>query len=167
MLHNPLAHLPGQVEPGKVGIAALELGYDPQGLFVMVKAPVIFHQLCQGHLARVSKGRMPQVMCQADRLGQVLACSQGACHAAPDLCDLQCVCEACAVVITFIIDEYLRLIFEAAEGGRMQDSVTVALECGAILSLVLGVGAASRATAAQSIGGNLLIFKCFELLASI
>ena len=47
---------------------------------------------------------------------------------AGDLRDLDRVGEAGAEMVALVVDEHLRLVGEAAEGGRMDDAVAVALE---------------------------------------
>jgi hypothetical protein len=50
---------------------------------------------------------------------------------AGDLCDFDAVGQAGAEQVAFVIDEDLRLVFEPAEGGGVDDAVTVALELAA------------------------------------
>ena len=49
-------------------------------------------------------------------------------HAAADLRHLDRVRQPVAVVVALVVDEDLRLVFEPAEGGRVDDAVAVALE---------------------------------------
>ena len=143
MLDNAFAHFPGQVEAGELGVAPLQFGDDAQGLFVVIKAAVLFHQAGQGDFTGVTEGRVPQVVRQADGFDQVLVGAQGAGDGAPNLGYFQGVGQAGAVVVAFIVDEYLGLVFQAAEGGGVQDAVAVALEGGAVFRLVIRVCAAA------------------------
>ena len=52
--------------------------------------------------------------------------------------------EARAKQITFVIDEYLRLVFEPAKRRGMDDAVSVALEFRADLGRRLGKAATAR-----------------------
>ena len=55
-----------------MGIAALQIGDDPQRLFVVIEAAVIFHQAVQRRFAGMPEGRVTEIMGKADRLHQVL-----------------------------------------------------------------------------------------------
>ena len=63
---------------------------------------------------------------------------------ARDLGDLDAVRQPRAEQVAFVIDEDLGLVFEAAEGGGMDDAVAVALELAARLRARLGDSAAAR-----------------------
>ena len=55
---------------------ASESGYDPQRLAIVIEPPVRAHHFLERILASVSERRMPQVMSQGDRLGQVFVQAQ-------------------------------------------------------------------------------------------
>ncbi len=107
---------------------------------------------------------MSQVVRQADRLDQVLVAAQGAGDGAADLGDLQGVGQAGAEVVAFVVDEDLGLVFQAPEGRGVQDPVPVALERGAVLRLVVQIGASLRVPAAHAIGRQALILDLLQLL---
>jgi hypothetical protein len=77
---------------------------------------------------------MAQVVSQADAFDQVFVSSQGACQRTANLSDLQGMCQARAIIITFIVDKNLGLIFQAPECGCVQNTVAVALETGAVIA---------------------------------
>ena len=108
------------------------------------------------------EGGVAQVVRQADGLDQVLVGAQRPGDGASDLRHLQRVGEAGAEVIAFVVDEHLRLVFQAAEGGGVQDAVAVALEGGAVFRLVIEVGAPLGVLAAHAVGGERLVFQFFE-----
>jgi hypothetical protein len=62
----------GQIQSRKRRIRRLEQFDDALALPVMVEAAVLAHAFGEHLLARVSKGRMPQIVRQRDRLCQVL-----------------------------------------------------------------------------------------------
>ena len=93
----------------------------------MAEAAVVTHQLVQRPLAAVSKGRVPDVMGQGQGLAEGLVQKEGAADAAGNLGNLKAVREACAVVVTFPVDEDLGLVHQTPEGGGMDDAVAVAL----------------------------------------
>src|SRR6266545_3309053 len=73
---------------------------------------------------------MAQVVAERDRLGQVLVQTERAGGRPRDLRDLQGVGEADPVVVAFGGQEHLRLVLQAAEGLRVDDSVSIPLETG-------------------------------------
>ena len=93
---------------------------------------------------------MAQVVGQADGFDQVFVGAQGDGDGAPDLGHFQGVGQAGAVVIALVVDEHLGFVFQAAEGGGVQDAVAVALEGGAEGGFVFGEFAAARGLAAQA-----------------
>ena len=70
--------------------------------------------------------------------------------------------QAGAVVIALVVNEYLGLIFQAAEGGGVQDAVTVALESGAVIRLFLRVAAPLGIFAADAVWRQALVFEIFQ-----
>ena len=57
--------------------------------------------------------------------------------------NLQRVGQACAVVIAFVINEYLGFVLQTAEGGRVDDAVPVPLKYGAVWAVLVGFAAPS------------------------
>ncbi len=133
----------------------------------MVEAAKILHQACQGDFAGMTKRRMTQVVSETNSLDQVLVGAQGASNGAADLRHLQRMCQACAEVIAFIGDENLRLIFQAAEGRGMDDSVAVALEGCAVFRFVVQKGAAFRVLASHTVWSQRPVFQFFEFLTVV
>ena len=97
---------------------------------------------------------MSQIMCETDRLHEILVAAQSPRQGAADLGNFQRVGEAGAEVIAFVVDEDLRLVFEASESCGVQDAVAVALERGAVLGFVIQVGASLRVAAPHPIRGE-------------
>ena len=62
------------------------------------------------------------------RLYQIFIEPQAARDGSRDLRNFKAVCQARAKKIAFVVDEHLSLVFEAAERGRVNDAVAVALE---------------------------------------
>src|SRR5262245_21644850 len=74
---------------------------------------------------------MAQIVPQANRLREVLVQAESTRHGAGDAAGLQRVGQPGSVVVALRGNEYLRLVFEAPEGLRVDDPVTVALKRGA------------------------------------
>src|SRR6185437_12502737 len=147
-----------QVEPSKLGIALLELIDHAQGLQVVLKAPVWAHALVERVLPGVSERGVAQIMGEADRLGKRLVQSEGARDRAGDLRHLDRVGDSGSIQVALVVDEDLRLVDQPAEGVRVNDSITIALELGPVRRLRLGIPAAARLLVAggvrrQSVAG--------------
>src|SRR5262249_1406341 len=128
VLDHALKRLPGQVQAVEIGIVRFELGQYTDGLGVVVEAAEVRHACLQRRLPRMSDRRMAQVMCERQRLGEILVCAQGAGERAGDLSDLEGMGEARAVKVALVSDEHLRLALEPAEGRGVDDPVAVALK---------------------------------------
>ena len=85
-------------------------------------------ELVQCALSRMAKGRVSQVMGQADGLGQILVEAQGTGNGAGDLRHLQRVGEPGAVEVALRREEHLRFLLEPPERLAVDDPVTVPLE---------------------------------------
>ena len=121
--HNAVAHLARQVE-------VLNEIHHAQALLVVAETKRA--DLRERTLARVAEGRMPQIMPERDRLGQVLVQPQGARHRARDLRDLERMRQSGAVVVALGRDEHLRLVGKPPERLGMDDAVPVTLETGTV-----------------------------------
>ena len=136
---RPFAHFPGQVQAGKAGIFLLQFLDDAQALAVVLEAAVAAHQPVQHRLALVAEGRMAEVVRQRDGFGQVLVQAQGARDVAGDGGDFDGVGQARAQMVAGAVEKNLGLVFQPAEGARMDDAVAVALVFGAPDGRRLGV----------------------------
>ncbi len=119
----------------------------------MIEPPARRHRFLQGVLARVSKWRVADVVCEAERFGQVLVEAERAGDYPADLRDLYAVSEARTIMVSVGRDEYLGLGLEAAEGDRMDDPISVALEFAARTAGTLAVLGELAAAAGGRIGG--------------
>ena len=69
-------------------------------------------------------------MGERQSLSQIFVQAHDATNRTCDLRGLQAVRETRAVVIAFVIDKHLGLVFKTAECGAMDDAIAVALKCG-------------------------------------
>src|SRR5215469_16603384 len=100
MLDDSFAHLKGQVQSRKIGIAVLELLHDVERMEVVVKAlAVLVHGRIQSLLAGVAKRRVADIVSESQRLDIILIYFQFGSDGAGDLCDLNGVGQAIAKVI--------------------------------------------------------------------
>ena len=100
MLHDAFADFKGQVQPRKVSIALLERFDDTQSLEIVIKASAeVAHDVVEALLARVSEGRMADVMDQSESFDQVDVEAHQTGDCAGNLGDLQGVGEAVAEMI--------------------------------------------------------------------
>jgi len=94
----------------------------------MIETAVVRHRGFQRILARMAEGWMADVVREAQGLGQILVEPQRTRDSTPDLCHLDTVSQADAIMVAVRSDEHLRLVAQAAKRDRMNDAVTVALE---------------------------------------
>ncbi len=131
MLGNAFQRFPGQVQPVELGIMPFQRGDDPDRLRVVVKPAVRRHQRMQRILACVAKGRMPQIMRQRHRLGQLGVQVERRGHRAGHLRHLDRMGQPCDEVVLLRRDEHLGLVLQPPKRARMDDPVAVALKAGA------------------------------------
>ena len=110
-----------------------------QRVLVVAEAapPALAHARVEHLLADVPERRMPEVVTEPDRLGQVLVQPERARDVARDPAGLERVGEARAVVVALGRDEHLRLVLEPAERLGVHDPVAVALERRAVVGVRL------------------------------
>ena len=96
----------------------------------------------------MAERRVPEIVSERDRLGEVLVESEGTRDGARDLSDLERVGQAGAVVVAFRGEEDLGLVREAPERFGVEDLVAVALEI--VAQDVRG----GRAVASLAVGGE-------------
>ena len=144
MLQDSLTRLEHQVQARKVRVLRFEFIDDAQRLQIVLEAPEVLHALVEGILAGMAEGCMPEVMRKTDRLDQRLVQLHGPGNRSGDLRDLQRMRQPGAIEIAFVIDEYLGLVDEPAEGRLMDDPIAVALVLAAVNGVRLAVAPASR-----------------------
>ena len=128
VLDDSLADLEGQVEPAEIRITHFDPVDRTQALRVVIETAVGLHQRAQRPFAGMAERRVSEIVRQRDRLGQFRVEPERARHRARDLRGLHRMRQARAVVVALVVDEDLGLVFEAAKGGGMHDTVAVALE---------------------------------------
>src|SRR5918998_6912083 len=101
--------------------------------------PALAQARVENGLAGVPEGRVPQVVPETDRLGEVLVQPERARDPARDAARLERMREPGAVVIALGRDEDLRLVLQPPERLRVHDPVAVTLERGAVVGVGLGL----------------------------
>ena len=130
----------------------------------MIVAAMIDHEGIEGRFTHMTKGWMAQVVRQTDRFGEIFVTAQSARQGPADLCNLDAVGQAIAIMVTLGIDKDLSLVFQAPESCRMNNTVAVALVDGAIIMFILRIHATTALAAAHGIGREKLLFPCFQHL---
>ncbi len=155
---DAVSHLLGQVQSRAV---ALELVDDAQRVLVVAKAPTeALTQAAVEHLlADVPERRMPEVVAESDRLGQVLVQSQRARDRARDRRDLERVRQPRAVMVALGRDEHLRLVREPAKRLAVHDPVAIALKRGAQRAVLLLARALRRVGARRERGERVILLS--------
>src|SRR6185295_17444760 len=85
----------------------------------------------------MTEWRVPEIVRQRQGFGEIFIQRQNACQRARDLRDFERVGQSRAVIVAFVVYEDLRLVLEAAKGGRMDNAVPVALIAGSRGALLL------------------------------
>ena len=126
---DAVAHRLGQVQAAAVALQHLD---HPQRVLVVAEAApeAGLERAVERLLPRMPEGRVPEVVAEADRLGQVLVQPQRARDGARDAGGLDRVREAGAVVVALGGDEDLGLVLQPPEALRVDDPVAVALKRG-------------------------------------
>ncbi len=165
MLRESLADFPGQIQTRKAGVFLFELFDNAQALAVVLETAVAFHQPVQRRLTPVAKRRMAEIMGERDGLRQVLVQLQRAGDVPGNRRDLNRMRQARAQVIARAVQENLGLVFEPAEGARVDDTVTIPLVLGAPVRRGFAVFSAAAFRAELGVRGEQTLLNLFEFLA--
>jgi hypothetical protein len=76
----------------------------------------------------MAEGRVPEIVGQAQRFGEVFVEAECACHGPADLRDFEAVRQAHPVMVAIGRDEDLRLVPETAERDRVDQPIAITLE---------------------------------------
>ncbi len=146
VLHDALAHCERQIQSAERRVPFLKPCHDAQRVQIVVEAQTVSPQRAVERLfSGVPKGRMPDVVRQRQRFGQLRIQPQSRCHGARNLRHFKSVGQAAAKVVRQPLGgqagKDLRLAGQAAKGARVQDAGGVARKRSAISVQRLGVGA--------------------------
>ena len=122
-MRDAVAHFPREVQPLAI---VLEHVDDAQALLVVVEPAG--NELVEHALARMPERRVPEIVAERDRLGQLLVQLQHLGDRSRDLRDLERVRQPRAVVIAGRREEHLRLVLEPAKRLRVHDAIAIALK---------------------------------------
>ena len=127
VLHNTFEHFPRQVQPIKFSITMLKLGQNPQSLGIVIKPTKVAHAPIKRFFPRMAKRRVPQVMAQSQRFGQILIQPQYPRDGACDLRHFQRMGQPSAVIITLMINKNLCFILQTPKGSAVNNPIPVPL----------------------------------------
>ena len=154
MFENAFARLKRQVQAVKGRVPLFKRIHHAQALQVVLKAAMFGHTFVKRILARVPKGRVPQVMGQRNGLNQIFVQPQRARHGATQLRHLQRVCEPRAKQVAFMVQKNLRFVHQPPKRGGVDDAVAVALKVGARGRGLFGIAAATRMRGVTGVAGQ-------------
>ena len=141
VFEDPLAHLVGEVEPGKF-VPPLEKIHHPERLVVVLEGAGPRHHLrgkldlgiaavenlVEGGLAGVAEGGVAEVVAESDRLDEIFVEPERASDGSPELRDLEGVGQPGPRMIRGVGDKDLGLVLEPAERPGVEDAVAIALK---------------------------------------
>ena len=162
MLGDAVAHFPRQVEAAPV---VLEQVDDPEALRVVAEAAR--HQLVDDVLPRMAERRVPEVVPERDRFGQLLVQAQDLGDRPRDLRHLERVRETRAVVIAGGREEDLGLVLQAPKRLAVDDAIAIALKRRPDIVFLLRPETAARAGALGRLGREHVALARFELFADV
>ena len=126
MFDDAFAHLEREIEAGKIQIAPLEFLDDAQRVQIVIEAvSERLQQFVEAPFPGMPKRRMPDVVDQRQRLGQIRVEVQRSGHGARHLRHFDRVRQPVAEMIGIARGEDLRLRFEAPERPRMNHAIAV------------------------------------------
>ncbi len=114
MLDKTFQGLDRKIEAVEGGITALKLGDDAKRLRIVVEAAIRPHQGVKRVLASMAERRMPEIMRERERFGEIVIEAESARQSARDLADFERMSQPGAVMIALIRYEDLRLMGERA-----------------------------------------------------
>ena len=120
---------------------------------------------CRYALARVAERRVPEVVTERDRFGELLVQAQHLGDRARDLRDLERVGQPRAIVVAGRREKHLRLVLQPAERLAVDDAIAIALKRRTDVVLGFGAQPASRVGALGGLGREDLALARLELLA--
>jgi hypothetical protein len=155
MLEDARARLEHQIQTIESSVALLQLVDDAQGLEVMLESVMFYHAFVECILTGMTEGRMSKIVGKSDRFGQVIIDFQCTGNRTGNLCNLNRVRQACPEQIAFVIDEYLRLVFQSPKCSGMYDAIAITLKLAARLGSWLYVLSASCCRLTDRVIGEL------------
>ena len=146
MVQDAHARFIAQIEPSAV---ALKYINNAQRLLIVLEALFIYP--VERALSRVAERRVPQVVAERRRLGEILVEVERSGYRACKARYLQRVREARSVMIALRQEVDLRFVLESAEGLGVSYPVNIALEAGAYLALGLRLYPALRVLGSDAV----------------
>ena len=160
VLRDPVADFPAEIQPAAVVFEQID---DAEALFVVIEAAG--HERVDHALAGVAERRMPEVVTERDRFGQLLVKPQHLGDRPRDLRHLERVGQPRPVVIAGRREEHLRLVLQPAERLAVDDAIAIALKRRPHFVFRLRTKAAARVGAFRRLRRERVAFARLELLA--
>ena len=139
VLDQALERFPGQVQAVECWIAPLQHRHHAQRLGIVIEAAECRQAGIERAFSGMAEWRMPQVVGERERLGQILVEPQPPGQRARDLRNLERMGKPCPIVIALVKNENLGLVLEAPERGGMDDAVAIAPKGAAACAWRLGI----------------------------
>ena len=128
VLDQPLPRRNGQVDPIVLGILDLQMIDHPQRLQIVVKTAVVRHDDRHRPFARVTEGRMPQIMRQRDRFRQIDVQRKRVGDRLRNGSDLDGMGQTVPQVVPRSAQKNLRFVLQTPERTAVQNTIPVSLK---------------------------------------
>src|SRR5580658_9438458 len=171
MLDDALTNFKGQVQSAEGGVALFEIFDDAKCVQIVIEGEaVLVHGRVERFFSRVPEWRMPEIVHQGERLGQIGVQSELTSDGARNLRDLNGVRQAIAEVVGISARENLSLRLQAAEGASVNDAIAVALIVVAVRMRRLGMASSTGLFNMHRVvgehGESLAVLAAFEILTA-
>jgi hypothetical protein len=123
-----LPHLMGEIETVEFRIFNFQLFDDAEALAASTEAAAILHELVESLFHRTTERGMPEVAGEGDGFSQVLIERKRTAEGAGQGGDFNRVSKTGADMIPGAVEGDLGFVFEATEGGTVNDAFAVPLE---------------------------------------
>ncbi len=154
MFCNGFKGFPGQVQPVERCVMPFQRGHDADRLRIVIEAAIRCHQCVQRVFAGVAERRMPKIMGQRHGLGQFLIQPQRARNGPGHLRHLDGMGQARTIIVAFVFNENLGLVFQPPKRAGVNDPVPVPLKAGAKVAFFFRYEPSPAQSRVRSIGGT-------------
>jgi hypothetical protein len=128
MFGQAFQRFPSQVQAVPARIRGFKSGQCPDRLGIVIEAPEFSQGFLQSIFPGMAERRMPDIMRETERFGQIFVEAESPRDRPANLCDLEAVGQPDAIMVAIGGDKDLSLVAQPAEGNAVDDPVAIALK---------------------------------------